>query len=92
VQYEPAQHKPDSMIRVLEIALFLAPFVAFAAWRLFAPNTEIGPRHIVAAAIALLICFGLLAWLRLEEAEPAGSTYVPARLEDRRVQPPTAVP
>ena len=39
------------MIRILEIALFLAPFGLFAAWRLWAPNTELGLRHLAALGL-----------------------------------------
>lgn len=80
------------MIRILEIALFLAPFALFAAWRVFAPNTDIGPRHLLAIAVALIVCFGLLAWLRLEDAEPAGTVYVPAHLQGTTIEPPAARP
>ena len=46
------------MIRVLEIGLFVAPFALFALWRLLAPDTELGPRHLTVAALVLAMCLG----------------------------------
>lgn len=80
------------MIRILEIALFVAPFALFAAWRLWAPNTEIGARHLIALGAALAICFGLLAYFRMEEAEPPNAAYVPAHLRGTTIEPPAAKP
>ncbi len=80
------------MIRILEIALFLAPFALFAAWRLWAPHTEIGGRHLIALAVALAVCFGLLAFFRMEDAEAPNATYVPAHLQGTTIEPPAAKP
>ncbi len=80
------------MIRILEIALLLAPFALFAAWRIWAPDTEIGGRHLTVAAIALAVCFGLLAYLRMEDAEPPNAAYVPAHLHGTTIEPPAAKP
>lgn len=80
------------MIRIVEIALFLAPLGLFAAWRLLAPGTELGARHLTVAAVVLALCLGTLVWLRMEEAEPPGSQYVPAQLRGTTVEPPTTRP
>ncbi len=80
------------MIRILEIALFLAPFGLFAAWRLWAPDTELGLRHLAALGIALAVCFGLLAFFRMEEAEAPNAAYVPAHLHGTTIEPPAAKP
>lgn len=80
------------MIRILEIALFLAPFGLFAAWRLWAPNTEIGARHLIALGAALALCFGMLAYFRMEEAESRDAAYVPAHLHGTTIEPPAAKP
>jgi Family of unknown function (DUF6111) len=73
------------MLRLAELALFLAPFVFFAIWR--AIGTEGGPstRVVVAAACVLALLAGTLIWLSREAALPPGSTYAPARLEDGRI-------
>lgn len=80
------------MIRILEIALFLAPFGLFAAWRLLAPGTEIGPRHLTIAAIVLALCLGALVWGRMQEAEPPNAAYVPAHIQGTTIEPPAAKP
>ncbi len=80
------------MIRVLEIGLFVAPFALFALWRLLAPDTELGPRHLTVAALVLAMCLGALVWVRMEDAEPPNTQYVPAHLEGTTVEPPAAKP
>jgi hypothetical protein len=80
------------VIRVIEILLFLAPFVLFAAWRVFLPGVAVGPKHIAVFGIALVICFALLFWMRQQDAEPSGATYVPAELHGREIVPPRAEP
>jgi hypothetical protein len=85
------------MIRPLlvEIALFLAPFVAYA---LFLWATRLGvldPEHwplrtvawLTAASLVLVIAsFVLLAQI---SGAPVGSTYVPAHMEKGRLVPET---
>ena len=73
------------MLRLVELALFLTPFIAFAAWRLLA--TEGGPsvRLVIGAACLLAVLAGLLVWLSREDALPPGASYEPARLEDGKV-------
>ena len=80
------------MIRILEIALFLAPFALFAAWRLWAPDTEIGPKHLSIAGIVLALCLAGLIWGRMQDAEPPEAEYVPAHLRGRTIEPPAAKP
>ena len=72
------------MLRLVELALFLAPFAVFAVWRLVAVD---GPstRLLLAAACLLAALAGVLIWLSQDEALPPGSTYVPARLQDGKV-------
>ncbi len=80
------------MIRLLEIALFLAPFILFAAWRLFAPNTDIGPKHLTIAGLVLALCLGGLVWGRMQDAEPPEAAYIPAHLHGKTIEPPAAKP
>lgn len=63
------------------------PFVVFVAWRLLAPSAG-PPRVLVIAVTAAVVAMaGLLLMLWYEEAEPPGTAYVPARLEDGRIVP-----
>jgi hypothetical protein len=64
------------------------PFVAFVAWRLLAPTTGGPPRVLVVAVsgtVAAMAVLLLVLWY--EEAAPPGALYVPARLEDGRIEP-----
>ncbi|MGE0221837.1 MAG: hypothetical protein AB7F35_16925 [Acetobacteraceae bacterium] len=80
------------MIRILEIALFLAPLLAFAAWRLLFPRAELSPRVLIATGAALAVMFGLLAWMRQEDAHAPGTAYVPSELHDGRITEPRSLP
>ena len=73
------------MLRFVELALFLSPFVFFAIWR--AVGTDGGPsmRLVVAAACVLALLAGTLVWLSLDQALPPGTAYAPARMEDGRI-------
>jgi len=80
------------MIRALEIALFLAPFGLFAAWRIFVPDTEIGPKHLTVAGLVLALCLGALVWTRMQDGEPPSAAYVPAHLSGGAIEPATTRP
>lgn len=80
------------MIRVVEIALFLAPLAMFAVWRIFFPGILLSRWMMGVIGVILIIVFGTLVWLRQEDAEPANATYVPAALEGDRILPPRAAP
>ena len=80
------------MIRIVEIALFLAPFAVFAVWRIFFPGIELSRGMMGVLGVVLVIVFGTLVWLRQEDAEPANATYVPAAMEGDRIAPPRAAP
>jgi len=85
------RHSP-CMFRFVEIALFVSPFLLFAAWRLTAyaggPST-----HVVAAScILLLLLLGALLWFQREGALPPGTTYVPATLRDGQIVPGHGTP
>ncbi|HET7881867.1 MAG TPA: DUF6111 family protein [Acetobacteraceae bacterium] len=73
------------MLRLVELALFLAPFAAFAAWRFLA--TEGGPSTslVVAAACVLALLAAALLWLSQDKALAPGADYEPARLEQGKV-------
>ena len=77
------------MLRFVELALFLSPFVFFAIWR--AVGTDGGPSmRLVVSARAVhehgaALLAGTLVWLSLDQALPPGTAYAPARLEDGRI-------
>jgi hypothetical protein len=75
------------MPRVIEIVLFLTPFVAFAAWRLLFPS-PVPPLWLVgglAGFVAVMIV--ALLWLRHIDSGDADEAYIPAQLIDGRVVP-----
>ena len=80
------------MLRLVELALFLAPFVFFAIWR--AVGTDGGPsmRVVVAAACVVAVLAGALVWLSQDQALPPGTAYAPAQLEDGRIVAGHGVP
>jgi hypothetical protein len=80
------------MLRLVEIALFLSPFVFFAIWR--AVGTDGGPsiKVVLAAGCVLALLAGTLVWLSLHEALPPGTAYAPAHLEDGKIVSGHAVP
>ena len=80
------------MLRLVELALFLAPFVLFAVWRFSA--MEAGPpvRLIAAAAGLLVVLVVSLVWLHREAALPPGTGYEPPHWEDGHVVSGRAVP
>jgi Family of unknown function (DUF6111) len=73
------------MLRFVEVALFLSPFVFFAIWR--AVGTDGGPsiRVVVSAACVLAVLAGMLFWLSQDDVLPPGTAYAPARLEDGQI-------
>jgi hypothetical protein len=79
-------------MRYLEISLFLAPFVLFAAWRLTSPGLGLSPRLVAASAAAVVLLLAALLWFHREGSLPSGSAYVPAKLEDGRIVPAHGAP
>jgi hypothetical protein len=79
-------------VRFAEIALLALPFVVFLAWRLLAPTAGPPRALVIAVSAAVVLMAGLLLSLWYEEAEPPGTGYVPARLQDGRIVPGREVP
>lgn len=73
------------MIGLLEIALFLAPFILFAVWRLAAPL--LSPIMVWSAIGAVAILAGTAGWYMRETRHPKGVIYVPPHIEDGRIVP-----
>lgn len=80
------------MLRLVELALFLSPFLVFAAWRFFA--IEAGPsiRFVVGVACLVAVLAAALVWLGADRAISPDSAYAPARLENGRIVPGHGVP
>ena len=75
------------MSRIIEFALFLTPFLGFAAWRMLFPSPT-PPLWLVGglAGFVLLMLLGLL-WAHHLDATDAHEAYVPAALQDGRIVP-----
>ncbi len=73
------------MLRLVELALFVAPFVLFALWRFMAVEGGPSGRFVAIAACVLALLAGALIWLSQDDALPPGATYQPARLEDGKI-------
>jgi len=73
------------MLRLVELALFLAPFVLFALWRFMAVEGGPSVRIVAIAACVLALLAGALIWLSQDEALPPGATYEPARLQNGKI-------
>jgi hypothetical protein len=70
------------VVRLTEIALFLAPFALAAAWWVLGWRS----RWVVWAAVGSLAVLALsLAWFGTAQRLPHGSRYVPARVENGRI-------
>jgi Family of unknown function (DUF6111) len=80
------------MLRLVEVALFIAPFVAFAVWRFMA--IEGGPpvSLVVGAACVLAVLASALIWLSQENTLPPGDSYEPPRLENGKIVSGHAAP
>ena len=74
-------------MRLIEIALFLSPFVAFAVLRLVIPKGGLPAWVLPVFAGAVVVMLGLLLYLRSLDAGDADEAYVPARLENGQVVP-----
>jgi hypothetical protein len=75
------------MPRLIEIMLFLTPFVGFAVWRFVVPS-ERPPVWLVGGAACFVVLMLIsLAWLRAHDASDANQIYVPAQFRDGRIEP-----
>ena len=73
------------MPRIIEIVLFLTPFVTFAVWRLLFPS-PLPPLWLVGTLFGFVVLMLLaLLWLWALDAGDANLTYVPDELHNGRV-------
>ena len=77
-------------MRWAELALFLSPFVLYAAWRLAAARAQ--PALLWGAVAAVTVVATATLWFGLARRLERGETYVPAQLEDGRIVPGHGVP
>jgi|HubBroStandDraft_2_1064218.scaffolds.fasta_scaffold3288680_1 hypothetical protein len=80
------------MLRLAELALFLAPFVIFAVWRFSAMEGGPSVWVVVAAACMLVVLAATLVWLSQERTLPPRTAYEPAHFQDGQVTSGQAVP
>jgi hypothetical protein len=75
------------VLRLVEILLFLAPFLAFAAWRFVLPRR--GPSSLaLGLGVAMLVILGFaLVWLSQEDTLKPGATYIPSHIENGVIVP-----
>jgi Family of unknown function (DUF6111) len=73
------------MLRLAELALFLAPFVFFIVWRVMATDGGPSMRVLVGAACLLAVLTGVVVWLSRENALPPGADYAPAQMRDGQI-------
>lgn len=75
------------MLRLVELFLFLSPFVAFVLWRLMVPAR--GPSFgVVLVAVAILVLMaGALFWFSQQQMLPGDASYAPAQFHDGRLTP-----
>ncbi len=80
------------MSRMIEIVLFLTPFLSFAAWRLLFPS-PLPPLWLIYSLTGFLVLMLLaLVWSRQFDAGDPQEGYVPAQLIDGHVVPAHRAP
>jgi hypothetical protein len=80
------------MPRIIEIVLFLTPFLTFAAWRLWFPSPLPPVWMIYGLGGFVVVMLAALFWLRQVDAGGPHEAYVPARLIDGHVAPAERAP
>jgi hypothetical protein len=74
-------------MRLVEIVVFLTPFVGFGIWRLLFPS-PLPPVWLVGTLAGFLVLMlASLVWLRHIDAGDANRPYIPAELHDGRIVP-----
>jgi hypothetical protein len=80
------------MPRLIEIVLFLAPLLSFAAWRLLFPSPTPPLWLIYSLGGFVVLMLLALVWSRQLDAGDAGEAYVPAQLQNGLVVPAQRAP
>jgi type II secretory pathway component PulM len=74
-------------MRWAEIALFLAPFILYAAWRVAAARAQ--PSVVWGTVAVLTVVIVATVWAGLANRLGRGETYVPAHWEHGEIVPGT---
>jgi hypothetical protein len=75
------------MPRIIEIVLFLTPFLGFAVWRLLFPS-PMPPTWLIGGLAGFVVVMVVaLVWLRHLDASDANQPYIPDELHNGRVVP-----
>lgn len=82
------------MIRLAELAVFLAPLGAYLLLRRTLARGQAAPSRATLATIAagLLVFGAVLSWFGVHDRLPPGARYVPAELHDGQIVPGHAAP
>jgi len=80
------------VLRLLEVALFLVPFVAFGAWWWLAAGRGPSTALVGAAVVAVAVIAAALVWFAAHDTLGPGEAYVPARLQGGEIVPGHAAP
>jgi hypothetical protein len=78
------------MLRLAEVALFLAPLGLLIAWWL--ASSRASQAVMWASMLLLIVVGGSVVYYGLERALPRDVAYVPARLEGGRIVPGHGAP
>ncbi len=80
------------MLRTGELIAFLAPFLAYLAWRRIVAGKPPSPAALGATFLGLALFGAALAWLGVHRALVPGARYVPAQVVDGRIVPGHSAP
>lgn len=80
------------MQRIIEIALFLAPFAAFVIWRRVIGTLRLPAWFVGGAAAVVLALLATLLWSRHRTAGDADRAYIPAIMQNGRIIPDSQGP
>jgi hypothetical protein len=80
------------VLRLLEVALFLVPFIAFGAWWWLAAGRGPSTMPVGIAAVAVAVIAAALIWFAAQDTLGPGEAYVPARLRGGEIVPGHAAP
>jgi hypothetical protein len=75
------------MPRIVEIVLFLIPFLSFAVWRLLFPSPTPPPWMTFGLGGFVVLMLLALLWMRHVDAGDKDEAYIPAQLIDGHVMP-----
>jgi len=75
------------MVRLFELVLLAAPFVAYAFWRVSAGEGGPSTAALLISATSLFALIASLLWWAHTERLPPGEIYIPPRIEDGRLLP-----